>query len=74
MRRTLGRAGGPRDGITQLGHDVPMAPVPVHVASEGLPWWQQVLLTILGCAIAFGLLALAARLLPKNRGRRRNKP
>jgi hypothetical protein len=45
--------------------------VPVHVPDSGLPWWQQALLTVLGCLIAFGLLYLLSRLI--NRRNRRNR-
>jgi hypothetical protein len=43
-----------------------VAPVPVHVPSDGLPVWQQALLTVLGCVIAFGILYGIYRLLPKS--------
>ncbi len=46
---------------------VALTVVPVRVPDSGLPWWQEVPLTILGCAIAFGILYLLARLLNKRR-------
>jgi hypothetical protein len=41
--------------------------VPVHLPDEGLPWWQVLPLTLLGCAIAFGILYLLARLLQRRK-------